>query len=104
MFAAGLDGTKTTPRAAMHIVAPALKAVRVNVTGLTLSTSSIYGARKQMCKSVSDSIKETFQPHTPLVVHFDGKLLPDTDGKKSDRMPVVITGKDIEKLLSIPKL
>ena len=57
-----------------------------------------------MRKSISDQIYETFQPHTPLVVHFDSKILPDTDGKKNDRMAVVVTGKDIEKLLSIPTL
>jgi len=41
---------------------------------------------------------------TPLIAHFDGKMLPDTDGVMVDRMPIVVSGLHIEKLLAIPKL
>ena len=33
----------------------------------------------------------------------EGKLLQDTDGHVVDRMPIVISGLNIEKLLAIPK-
>ena len=39
-----------------------------------------------------------------MVAHFDGKLLPDNDGGLVDRMPIVVSGLHVEKLLSIPKL
>jgi Tfp pilus assembly major pilin PilA len=42
LFVASLDRTKTTPREAMHIVAPALKAVGIDIDEVTISTSSIY--------------------------------------------------------------
>jgi hypothetical protein len=42
LFVASLDKTKMTPRDAMHIVAPALKAVGVDVNELTLCTTSLY--------------------------------------------------------------
>lgn len=88
----------------MHIVAPALKAVGINVDDLTLCTTSLYQARKKIRCSVGLGIRETFCPETPLVAHFDGKLLPNEDGVNSDRMPIVVSGLNIEKLLSIPKL
>jgi len=48
--------------------------------------------------------REHFVPNTPLIDHFDGKLLPDTDGDLVDRMPIVISDLNVEKLLTIPKL
>ena len=42
LFVTSLDRTKTTPREAMHIVAPALKAVGIDIDEVTISTSSIY--------------------------------------------------------------
>jgi len=104
MFVASLDRTRTTPREAMHIVAPALKAIGMNVDDLTLSTTSLYESRKKVRCTIEETVRETFLPNTPLVAHFDGKLLPDHDGVNSDRMPIVVSGKEIEKLLAIPKL
>ena len=39
-------------------------------------------------------------------MHCDGKLLPDITGhqQKVDRLPILVTGQDIEKLLGVPKL
>ena len=88
----------------MHIVAPALKAAGIVVDDITLSTSSIYRARKTVRVSLADNKKELFKPGTPLVAHFDGKLLPDNDGRLVDRMPIVVSRLQVEKLLSIPKL
>ena len=75
-------------------------AVGVNVDELT----SIYGSRKVVCKKIVDNVPQNFTPDTPLIAHFDGKLLPDNDGLNYDRMPIVVSGKNTEKLLAIPKL
>ncbi|ESN97899.1 hypothetical protein HELRODRAFT_177551 [Helobdella robusta] len=88
----------------MHIVALALKAVGINVDKLTLSASSLYGSRKAIRQSIGKTIKNTFLPNTPLVAHFDGKLLPDFDGVNIDRLPIVVSGKNVEKLIAIPKV
>ena len=45
-----------------------------------------------------------FCAKTPLVAHFDGKLLPDNEGVNADRLAVIVSGKGFEKLLAIPKL
>jgi len=44
-----------------------------------------------------------------LVVHWDGKIMADTTNKedwksKVDRLVVVVTGKELEKMLGIVKL
>lgn len=77
----------------MHIVAPALKAAGINVTDMTLCTTSLYEARKKTRFSIDEGIRSAFCPKTPLIAHFDGKLLPDNEGINSDRMPVVVSGK-----------
>jgi len=41
----------------------------------------------------------------PLVVHWDGKLLPDISGnhEKVDRLPILVSGRGVERLLNVPK-
>ena len=42
-----------------------------------------------------------------MIAHFDSKLLPDNDGRTEelvDRMQIVVSGLNTEKLLAIPKL
>ena len=103
LFNASLDRTNTTPRQAMHIVAPALVAAGVDLQSITLSTTSLYEARKDTREAIGSSVRESFSPKVPLIVHFDGKMLPDCDGVKGDRMQVVVSGKCV-KLLGIPRL
>ena len=42
LFVASYDRTNTTTRQAIHIVAPVLSVVHVNVNDLTLCTTSVY--------------------------------------------------------------
>jgi hypothetical protein len=58
-----------------QIVAPALKAVGISVNDLTLCTTSDYEVPKKTRSSIEQGIRDEFYPKTPLVVHFDGKLL-----------------------------
>ena len=46
-----------------------------------------------------------FNPDVPLVVHWDGKILPELTGKTSvDRLPILTTGAGITQLLGVSKL
>lgn len=83
---------------------PALKAAGVNLDELTLSTTSLYETRKVVREKIADSVKNKFLLDTPLIAHFDGKLLPNNDGMNYDRLPIVVSGIGVEKLLAIPKL
>jgi len=63
-------------------------------------------------QEVSDGSSSTGVPsrkgqlYCPLLLHWDGKLLPDIAVSKEtvDRIAVIVTGNGIEKLLAIPKI
>ena len=104
LFLASLDRTKTSLRQAMHVVTPALTATGVDVNALTFSRTSLHRSRISGRETISNEIKKLFRPEVPLLLHFDGKLLPSRDGGKTDRLAIVVTGAGIEKLLGIPKI
>ena len=54
---------------------------------------------------MAEEMKEKFSADVPLVVHWDGKLLKDITGNDHvDRLPVIVTGEGISKLLNVAKL
>jgi hypothetical protein len=55
---------------------------------------------------LSASVKANFSADGPLIIHLDGKLLPAISGgpEKEDRVAIVVSGKEVEKLLAIPKV
>ena len=80
-----------------------------------LSCSSVRRARIKQRSFTSAAIRNPFirdveKNDAALVLHWDGKLLPDLTGKgegaKVERLPILISSPDIrfEKLLSITKL
>jgi len=50
--------------------------------------------------------RATFMSEGPLLLHWDGKLLPDITGSKEvvDRIAVLVTGGHVEQLLGVPKV
>lgn len=60
----------------------------ITVTDLTLCTTSLYEARKEIHSSNDEEIRSAFCPQTALVAHFVSKLLPDNEDTNSDHMPV----------------
>ena len=83
---------------------PALAAAGVDVNQLTLSRSSVMDARNKSRELLAGSVRQNFQPMVPLVAHFDGKLLPNQDRTKSERLAIVVSGLGVEKLLGIPTI
>ena len=62
-------------------------------------------AREKYQTKKASEIKETFQVSVPLVVYFDGKLLPAIDGsKKGDRVAILVYDLRVEKLLGVLKV
>ena len=58
-------------------------------------------------EAFSAEIKETFNPTVPLILHWDGKMMDDLTGpgrNRFDRLSILVSGQDIMKLLSVPKL
>ncbi|KAL4132318.1 hypothetical protein QTP88_009490 [Uroleucon formosanum] len=61
---------------------------------------------KILRKERASIIKDKFQESNlkAVVLHWDGKLLPNLVGKDIDRLTIVISSGDTEKILSIPVL
>jgi hypothetical protein len=75
--AGALDRVNIPDRAAMFVVASVAKALGHPLNDLTLSRSSIRRARMTTRKEVSETVKEYFSTEYPLLLHWDGKMLPD---------------------------
>lgn len=100
-----LDRNKITDREAVRLIIPLSAALGCNPASLSISRSTIRRARKKARQEFNENLNETFKPSYPLVIHWDGKILPDiTSNKKVDRLPILVSGNGTEKLLSVPKL
>ena len=52
-------------------------------------------------------MKASFNPAVPLVLHWDGKVMEDYTGSlhgRVDRLPILVSGQNVIKLLAVPKL
>lgn len=103
--AAALDRTKTSDRKATYIISGVAKDLGLNAGNLAINRSSIRRARIKHRQELALEIRRNFSPDVPLAVHWDGKLLLDLTGnQKVDRLPIVVAGAGVQKLLSVPKL
>jgi len=92
-------------RKAVFVVAETAKSLGQNIDELALNRDSIRRNRIQYRRQRAANIKAKFQGNTPLVVHWDGKLIPDLIGKeKVDRLPILVSGQGVSQLLTVAKL
>ncbi|KAG0720181.1 hypothetical protein GWK47_048986 [Chionoecetes opilio] len=99
-----LDRTGVSSRQALRIVAATASSLGHDPQELVLNPESIRQARAKYRSTLAKDIKETFSPLTPLTVHWDGKILPQDDGTRAERLAILITGEGVEKLLGVSKL
>ena len=108
--AASLDRTKTTDRMAVFTIAAISRAQGVNPEELALNKWTINRSRRSYRAQVMEDLQAEFckSVHGPIVVHWDGKLLPDLMGpgkhEKVDRLPIIVSTSCQEQLLNVPKL
>lgn len=103
--ASALDRTQVTDRKAVFVLTATASSLGHDVGQLAINRSTIRRARIETRTSIAALVKETFQPNTPLTVHWDGKMLPELMGNdKVDRLPVIISGAGLSKLLGVPRL
>lgn len=81
-LAVTLDRTNVSDRAAMFIISSTAKSLGNNIQDLALNRSTIRRSRQQHRKQLAAEILQNFSPTASLTVHWDGKLLPDLNGKK----------------------
>lgn len=104
-MAAALDRANVSDRKAAFIISEAAQTYGQDADTMAISFSSIRRSRMMHRAQHAKAVKsDSFGG--PLVVHIDGKLLPAINGKpeKEDRLAVVVTGVNGEKLLGIPKI
>jgi len=106
-LAAALDRTNISDRKAAYLLTAAAQTYTdADVSALPLSSSSIRRSRAKHRAQCATATKADFCPEELLVLHFDGKLLPAISGgaTKEDRVAILVTGHEVEKLLGVPKV
>ena len=92
--------TKVTDRSAVLVLSAAASAMGHDVSDLNIRRS-----RRTQRKAIAEEIQRSYTFYFSLVVHWDGKLLPDEADQKVDRLPVIVTDpRGDAKLLGVPKL
>jgi len=103
--ASALDRSQISDRKAVYVLSAAASSLGHNVKDLAINRSTIRRTRIETRQRIAAAIKESFTVDVPLTVHWDGKLLPALTGtEKVDRLPVLVSGVGISKLLGVPKL
>lgn len=104
--AAAMDRVKVTDRGATFVTAAIAQSLGHNLDDIAVSHSTVRRARCINREISALKHKEQFSPDTPLLLHWDSKLLPDISGKKDtvDRVAILVTGGGEEKLLAVPKI
>lgn len=110
--ASALDRTNTPTGSFVIILAAIARALDVDLTECVFSASTLLRRRTAHRECIKAEVKTEFLASikSGLVVHFDGKRLKDTtnDEKderngKVDRIAIVVTGFNIQKILAIAK-
>ena len=99
-----LDRTGVSDRQALRIVAATASSLGHDPKELVLNPESIRQSRAKCRASMAEEIKQSFSPKTPLTVHWDGKILPQDEISRGDRLAILVTGQGVEKLLGVPRL
>lgn len=80
---------------------------------IKLSVSTVRRNRKVLRNNLNLKIKETFLgiEKPQMIVHWDGKQMKDSTNKDVslqkrmvERLPIIVTGNEVEKLLAVPIL
>lgn len=105
---AALNRCQLSMRNSVFIIEATIEALGQNIDEFPISKSSMQRIRTEMRKERAEAIKVDFQNEVPdtVTVHWDGKLLPALDSRKSkeERLPIVISYGNKEQLIAVPKL
>jgi len=102
---ASLDRNKVSDRQALMIIGQTAMTLGHDVNSLALNRTTIRRQRQHYRAALAENIRENFQPNGPVIIHWDGKLLPElTDKDKVDRLPVLASSREGCQLLAVPKI
>lgn len=107
-----LDRTNTSTSSFVIILAAIARALEVDLTECVFSTSTLLRRRSDHRELIKEAVKDEFLASikSGLVVHWDGKRLKDNTNeqhdernKKVERIAIVVTGLDTQKILAIAR-
>lgn len=105
---ATLDRCQLSTRDAVYVLQATAEALGQNTDELVINKSSINRIRRTKRRERAEAMKDLFKNMPPefVTVHWDGKLLPalNVRDSKEERLPIVITYGDCEKIIAVPKL
>lgn len=87
-----LDRVNLSDRNVMYVIGAVAQALGTPISDISLSRSTIRRNRNQIRQTVVETHKASFSFQHSLVLHWDGKLLPNIVGgvQKRDRVAVLI--------------
>ena len=92
-------------RQAVHVLSATAQSLGHDPSALVMNRESFRKERIKFRQLSAAEIKAAFSPDVPLTVHWDGKIVPAADGaSREDRLPVLVSGDGVAKLLAVPKL
>ena len=92
-------------RDGVYVLTAAARSLGHDPEELVINRESFRKSRMRLRRDKAGEIKAAFSPTVPLTVHWDGKIVPDIDGGPAvDRLPVLVSGDGVSKLLAVPKL
>lgn len=104
-LSAALDKCKISGRDTVHLLTAAAESFQVNFLEFTINRSTIK--HEHFHKQSAEAIKSKFFDLNLnyVNVHCDSKLLPNIISKENvDRLPIIISSSNVEKLLGVPAL
>ena len=105
--AVALDKTKLSNRKIIYVLAATAQSLGHSIDELKINPSSIHREREEYWKETAKKLKEIYKETSSfmLVVHWDGKLLPDLTAKDlADCLPVLLSVVGVSQLLGVLKL
>lgn len=101
-----LDRAKISDRNATYVLAAAAQSLGHDINDISVNRETIRLARAKNREQISNEIKSAFTADTPLVIHWDGKMLQSltNSAKKVDRLAVLVSGDGVMKLLGVPEI
>ena len=106
-----LDRINLSDRKFTLLAAAIAKASSVDLNSAVLSRTTVRRKRQHHRSVIESQVRKEFesQDKPPLLVHWDGKVMKDSTNPENqisntDRLAVVVSGCDIEKVLGIIKI